>query len=434
MATDVADDGARARWARLVPVAFITYSLAYVDRANYSFGAAAGLAKDLNITEGAGSLLGALFFLGYFFFQIPAAHYAEHRSAKRLITTSLVAWGILASATGLISDLWLLYIVRFLLGVAESVVLPGMLILLSHWFTKPERSRAATFLILGNPITVLWMSVVSGYLVNSFGWRGMFIIEGLPAILWAAVFWFLVEDEPLKARWLDRGAAERLSAELAEEQAGIKPVRNYGEAFRMPQTLLLTAQYFFWSIGVYGFVLWLPSILKAAGSIGIVEVGWLTAVPYLLAAILMVVASVFSDRSGVRRPYVWPFLLLGAVTFYGSYAIGPGSFWLSFLLLVIAGGAMYAPYGPFFALIPELLPRNVAGASIALINSFGALGSFVGAYAVGWLNGATKSPDMSYLFMAGALLASAVLTLLVHAPAGHRADFTPPLSSRGAAH
>ncbi|HEX3346716.1 MAG TPA: MFS transporter, partial [Acetobacteraceae bacterium] len=214
MATVVADDGARARWARLVPVAFITYSLAYVDRANYSFGAAAGLAKDLNITEGAGSLLGALFFLGYFFFQIPAAHYAEHRSAKRLITTSLVAWGILASATGLISDLWLLYIVRFLLGVAESVVLPGMLILLSHWFTKPERSRAATFLILGNPITVLWMSVVSGYLVNSFGWRGMFIIEGLPAILWAAVFWFLVEDEPLKARWLDRGAAERLSAEL----------------------------------------------------------------------------------------------------------------------------------------------------------------------------------------------------------------------------
>ena len=190
------------RWGRLVPIAFITYSLAYVDRANYSIGSAGGLAKDLGITGQANALLGALFFLGYFLFQIPAAWYAETRSAKRLMFWSLLLWGVLATLTGMISNIELLYADRFLLGVAESVVLPGMLIFLSHWFTSAERSRTNTFLILGNPVTVLWMSIVSGYLVNAIGWRGMFIIEGMPAILWAFLWLWLVQDEPAQAPWL----------------------------------------------------------------------------------------------------------------------------------------------------------------------------------------------------------------------------------------
>ena len=399
------------RWARLIPIAFVTYSLAYVDRANYSFGAAGGMTQELGITEGAGALLGALFFLGYFFFQIPAAIYAEKYSAKRILTVSLVLWGVLASGTGMISNLPLLYADRFFLGVMESVVLPGMIILLSHWFTNHERSRANTFLILGNPITVLWMSVVSGYLVHSFGWRWLFIIEGAPPILWAIAFWFLVEDKPRQARWLPAAEADRVERVLAEEQRDIAPVRNYGEAFRSPLTIILAAQYFCWSVGVYGFVLWLPSMLKAAGSVGIVEVGWLSAAPYLLAAVLMLVASAISDRTRARRALVWPFLLLGAVAFYASYLVGADNYWLGFGLLVVAGGAMYAPYGPFFAWIAELLPNNVSGASIALINGFGALGSFAGSYAVGWLNAETGGPGLSYLLMAGALLISAGLTL-----------------------
>ena len=402
-----------SRWGRLIPVAFITYSLAYVDRANYSFGAAAGMARDLHITEGAGSLLGALFFLGYFFFQIPAARYAETRSAKKIIVASLVVWGILATATGLISDIRLLYIDRFMLGVAESVVLPGMLILLGHWFTRPERSRAAAFLILGNPITVLWMSVVSGYLVQAVGWRGMFIIEGAPPLIWALLLWWLIADYPRQAKWLDPAEAGRVEAALADEQRGIPPLGNYARAFTTPVALLLVVQYFCWSIGVYGFVLWLPSMLKAAGSIGIVEVGWLSAAPYLLAAILMVAASFGSDRLGRRRLFVWPFLLVAAIAFYGSYLLGANHFWWSFALLVIAGGAMYAPYGPFFALIQEVLPREAAGAATALINGFGALGAFVGSYAVGWLNGATGSSDLSYLLMAGSLLIGSVLMAFV---------------------
>jgi len=406
------------RWARLIPIAFITYSLAYVDRANYSFGAAGGMAHDLGIDASANALLGALFFLGYFFFQVPAAYFAEKRSAKELIFWSLILWGIFAAATGLLTDIRLLYIDRFLLGVMESVVLPGMLIFLGHWFTKAERSRANTFLILGNPITVLWMSIVSGYLVHAFGWRWMFIVEGAPPIIWAFIWRARVEDWPHQAAWLDPVEREKLERTLEEEQRQFKPVKDYGAAFRTPAVITLAVQYFCWSIGVYGFVIWLPSMLKSAGEASIVSVGWLSAGPYLGAALLMVLASFYSDRSGERKSFVWPFLMAGAIAFYGSYMLGTSSFWFGYILLVTAGAAMYAPYGPFFAWITEMLPRNVAGGAIALINCCGALGSFVGSYFVGWLNGVTGGSGASFLFMAAALLVSAILTFVLRSPAG----------------
>jgi sugar phosphate permease len=401
-----------------MPIVFITYSLAYLDRANFGFASAAGINQDLGISKGLSSLIGALFFLGYFFFQVPAAYYAEQRSAKELIFWSLILWGIFAAATGFLTDIRLLYVDRFLLGVMESVVLPGMLIFLSHWFIKAERSRANTFLILGNPITVLWMSIVSGYLVQALGWRGMFIVEGAPPIIWAFVWRKMVEDWPRQATWLDPKERDELERKLDEEQRAFKPVKNYGEAFRTPAVMTLAVQYFCWSIGVYGFVIWLPSMLKSAGESSIVLVGWLSAGPYLAAALLMVATSFYSDRNGERKSFVWPYLLIGAVAFYGSYLLGTSSFWLSYLLLVLAGGAMYAPYGPFFAWIAETLPRNVAGGAIALINCFGALGSFVGSYVVGWLNGVTGSSGASFVFMAVALLISAGLTLTLRGPAG----------------
>jgi sugar phosphate permease len=405
------------RWARLIPIAFITYSLAYVDRANYSFGAAGGMAHDLNIDSSANALLGALFFLGYFFFQVPAAYFAEKRSAKELIFWSLILWGIFAAATGLLTDIKLLYLDRFLLGVMESVVLPGMLIFLGHWFTKTERSRANTFLILGNPITVLWMSIVSGYLVRWFGWRGMFIIEGAPPIIWAFVWRKMVEDWPHQAAWINPRERDELEKKLEEEQREFKPVKDYGAAFRTPAVITLAVQYLCWSVGAYGFVIWLPSMLKSAGESSIVLVGWLSAGPYLAAALLMIAVSYFSDLSVERKGVVWPCLLIGAISFGGSYWLGSSSYWFSYLLLVIAGAAMYAPYGPFFAWIAEMLPRNVAGGAIALINCCGALGSFVGSYFVGWLNGVTGGNAASFLFMAAALLLSAVLTLLLRKPA-----------------
>jgi sugar phosphate permease len=403
---------AKSRWARLIPVAFITYSLAYLDRANYAFGVAGGMQDDLNITTAMSSLLASLFFLGYFFFQIPGAIYAENRSAKKLIFWSLILWGTLATATGLATNANFLIVIRFMLGVVESAVMPAMLILLSRWFTKSERSRANTFLILGNPVTILWMSIVSGYLIDSVGWRWMFIIEGLPAVIWAFFWWRLVDDKPADAKWLSEGEKLALEAQLQKEQQGIKAVKNYGDAFKSPVVIILCLQYALWCIGVYGFVMWLPSIIRDAPNISIVATGWLSSIPYVFAVIAMLVASYFSDKKLNRKAFIWPFLFIGAVCFYASYLIGPNNFWLSFTLLVVAGAAMYAPYGPFFAFITEILPRNVSGGAMALINSFGALGSFAGAWLVGYLNGETGGFGASYLFMSGSLLVSALLTIM----------------------
>jgi MFS family permease len=217
---------ATRRWYRLIPLVFITYSFAYLDRANFGFATAGGMAGDLGISSGMISLLASLFFLGYFFFQVPGAHYAAKRSAKKLIFWSMLLWGGLAIATGLASSVMLLIIIRFLLGVVESAVMPASLILLSHWFSEGERSRANTFLILGNPVTILWMSMLSGYLVGSIGWRWMFIIEGIPAILWAFVWWALVDDQPNDADWLSAQGKKELQSRLQHEQSGIKPVKD----------------------------------------------------------------------------------------------------------------------------------------------------------------------------------------------------------------
>ncbi|MDB6169998.1 MAG: transporter [Verrucomicrobia bacterium] len=408
------------RWWYVMPVVFITYSLAYLDRANYGFAAAAGMARELNIGKGMFSLIGSLFFLGYFFFQIPGAIYAQRHSVRKLVFVSLILWGAAATLTGLVTGVGALLAVRFALGIVEAAVLPAMIIYLGNWFSRSERSRANTLLILGNPVTILWMSIASGYLIRSFGWRGMFIIEGAPAILWAFAWWMLASETPNDARWLTAAEKAALAGRLAQEQAGLKTFGTYLETFRSREVVLLCVQYFSWSLGVYGFVLWLPSIVKEGSAAGIVATGWLSAVPFVVAIVAMLVSSFFSDRRAHRIGFIWPSLLVGAAAFVALYGVGASNFWWSFALLTIAGAAMYAPFGPFFALIPEMFSKQVAGGAVALINSMGALGSFVGSYAVGYLNDATGSPESSYLLMAGALFVAVIMTLLVGRRPGGR--------------
>jgi sugar phosphate permease len=403
----------RQRWARVLPIAFVTYSLAYLDRSNYSIGVAGGMKSALDITGGMAALLGALFFIGYFIFQVPFAMYAERRSVKRLMFWSLIAWGILASAQGLSPSVGFLMADRFLLGVVEAAVLPGMVVFLAHWFTKPERASADTFLILGNPVTVMWTSVLSGYLIQLTSWRWMFVIEGIPAIIWAFAFRALVSDHPRDARWLNSGERERVDAALADEQRQIAPVSSYRAALRSRAVVLLCAQYLLWSIGVYGLVFWLPSIIKSSTGAAIGQTGLLTAVPYALAVIAMIVNGRISDRSGRRGAYIWTWLVFAALAFTVSYFVGAHNFWPSFILLALAAAGMYAPYGPYFASITESLPRDAAAPSVALINAFGGLGGFIGSYLVGWLDSATGTDAASVLFMAATLAASAVIIPMV---------------------
>jgi len=405
-----------ARWRRLIPIAFITYSFAYVDRSNYSIGAAGGLVDKLHITSAQSGLLGGLFFIGYFLFQVPAGYFAERRSIKSLMFWSLIAWGVLAALQGVVTTYWLLLVVRFLLGVVEAVVLPAMLVFLSHWFSKSERGRADTFLILGNPVTLLWMSVVSGYLVAALGYQWMFIIEGLPAIAWAFIFRALVRDRPRDADWLSAEERDAVEERLADEQRALPPPHGIREVMTSWNAIVLSVQYLFWSVGVYGLVFWLPSIVQQLTGRGIGSVGLLSAVPYAAAVIVMVVASAMSDRLHLRGVFVWPFLLVAAASFAGSYFARGNSFVLSFVLLIVAAGAMYAPYGPYFAIIPELFPAADAAPATGMINAVGGLGGFVGTYIVGVLGGADSAAPLA--FLAACLLVAALLMFAVRRPRG----------------
>lgn len=406
------------RRALILPVFFITYALAYVDRANYGFGAAAGMARTLHITEGQSALLAALFFLGYFAFQVPGMLVARKFSAARLVFVALVLWGTLAALTGVIRSFAWLAVDRLLLGVAESIIFPAMLLLLTHWFTRAEHSRANTFIILGNPVTVLWMSAATGFLIEYFGWQWTFIIEGLPAVVWAFFWISLVRDEPSQARWMDPLKAAQLEAAIRAEQAALLPENKSAAPLHRflfrPDILQLSLQYFCWSLGVYGFVLWLPTIVHRATALSMGRTGLLSAVPYIFAVLLMIIAGRASDRLLRRQELVWPFLLLAGVAMLGSFFFAGHSFALAFVCLVIAGGCMYAPYGPFFAIIPERVPREVTGEVFAMVNSSGALGAFAGSYLVGLLRAITGTQAAGYLLMSISLLVSALLIIRLH--------------------
>jgi len=406
----------RKRWTYLLPAVFITYSLAYLDRANFGFGAAAGLATTLHITDKQTSLLAGLFFLGYFGFQVPGAMFARKYSVRRVVSGTLILWGFFAACTGVIQQFWMLALDRFLLGVAESLVFPVMLHLLTRWFTRAERSRANAFLMLGNPLTLVVMSPVTGFLIQKIGWQMTFVAEGVPSILWAVAWLVIVRDRPSEAKWIEPRSAQALETRLAQEQIGIAPVGAVYKALVRGDVILLAFQYFFWSLGVYGFVLWLPTIVRQGAGATMAGTGLLTAIPYFAAILLMLFVSHISDRTKKRSALVWPFLLMAGIALTGSFLLSQVSFVLTFLCLVICGAGIYAPYGPFFAIIPERLPRNVTAEVLALVNSAGALGWFFGSYLVGMLHAITGNARAGYLLMSFSLIISAVILLFLRDP------------------
>jgi sugar phosphate permease len=401
----------RKRWTRILPAVFVTYSLAYLDRANYGFGAAAGLAQTLRISGDQSSLLGALFFLGYCLPQIPGVILVQRHSARVLIFLALVTWGAFAALTGVIRTFWLLAADRMLLGVAESFVFPALLIVLTRWFTRGERSRANALMMLANPVTVLWMSAATGFLIHAWGWQMAFIIEGLVAVVWGFFWLVLMRDRPADAPWMSAAAQAELEEALHREQRRLPQFANFGAAFRQPNVIRLCINYFFWSLGIYGFVLWLPVVIRNATKAEMGTTGLVAAVPYLVAVVAMMVVSHFSDRMGQRRKYVWPLLILGGVALGGSYFSVDRSFVVAYACLVVSATCMYAPYGPFWAMVPELLPRNVAGETMALINCLGAFGGFFGVLLVGALQTHTGSPAAGFLLMSLSLILSGVVLL-----------------------
>ncbi|MBO0708721.1 MAG: MFS transporter [Candidatus Dormibacteraeota bacterium] len=406
----------------VIPVAFLMYTIAFIDRINIGVALPA-MSKDLHFTETIGGLASGIFFVGYLILQIPGGHLAERRSAKWLVFWLLLIWGVFAILTGFVQNVPELLAVRFLLGVTEGGVWPATLVLLAHWFPQDERARANNLWILCLPVAAVITSPVSGAILASTqdNWRLLFIIQGIPPLIWAAIWALVIQDHPRDARWLSRDAEERLEQRLhAERESRDRPdLGTYRRALTSWPTWLFILVYFFSTIPGYGFTTFLPSLLKAH-HLSIGAVGLLTALPFAAAIVGLIVVGVVSDRIRARRYWIaGPFVVVGVGVLVSL--LFAGNVVATIAILTVAGLGLYAYLGPFWASVDQVIPAGVAGGAMGLINALGNLGGFAGPYAVGALATSTGGFQAGFAFLGVAALIMAALAMLIRVREGQAA-------------
>ncbi|HEX4793773.1 MAG TPA: MFS transporter [Humisphaera sp.] len=409
------------RFLHIVPLAFITYSLAFLDRVNYGYAAAAGMSETLHLSKNVAALLPSLFFPGYCLLQIPAAHWAAKRNLKWLVFWALILWGIFSSLTGILRSVPALIAVRLALGAVEGVVLPAMLVFLTRWFTKPERSRANALLLLANPLTMMFVSVVSGLLIAHFdvhpvwglkGWQMMFIIEGMPSIIWAGIWLAAADERPAEARWLTADDADAIQNVLDAEQRQMTRISSYWAALADRRVILWSLMYLSFSACGYGMMFWMPTIIKAATARGIAATGLLSAIPYAVGILPMLTVSYLSDRTLKRKPFAVASMFVASVGYLIAFAGGEQHFYLTFAGMIIIPSCTYTLVSVLWAWMADTLPRNVVGESMALVNSAGSAGGWLGSYFFGLIIGKFGTRP-GFVALAGMFAIAGVLAVMV---------------------
>lgn len=376
------------RWLRVIPPIIITCIMSYMDRINIAFAMPGGMARDLGVSASMVGLAGGIFFIGYLFLQVPGGKLAVHGSGKRFIGWSLLAWAIISILTGFVTNHYQLLFLRFALGVAEGGMLPVVLTMISNWFPDKERGRANAIVIMFVPLAGIISAPLSGWIIEALDWRMLFIIEGgLSALI--MVLWLLtVSDRPQEAKWISERERNYLITTLAEEQKAIaaKSVKNASMSEVMADRTVwhLIALNFFYQAGIYGYTLWLPSIVKELTQSGMGKVGLLSTLPYLAAMFGMLMFSNLSDRSGKRRVFIAVPLAGFAVCLALSVILREQS-WLAFCALVGCGFFLQAAAGIFWTIPAKIFSAEAAGGARGLINALGNLGGFCGPYIVGVL-------------------------------------------------
>ena len=408
------------RWLRIIPVAFIMYTIAYVDRTNISL-ALPDIGRELHMDPAQQGYAFGIFFVGYVLLQIPGGYLAERWSAKRFVNTLLVVWGACAVGCGLVQTQMQFWVMRFLLGVAEGGVWPATLILLAHWFPRAERARANAYWMLCLPAAVAVSSPVSGWILGHWGWRVMIISEGALPFLWLLVWNWEIADHPHEARWISPHEREYLEDTLHRESAELEnqPRESILRTFTRPMVLLLILIYFLMNYANYGYQSWLPSAIKSsAKSLSSFQIGVLYALPYLITMSGMVLNSRHSDRKRERRGHLAAALAWGGAMLMGGVLLSSISPPLAFVLIAVVGAGSYGGHGPFWAIPSETLPRRVAGSAMGLINALGNLGGTVGPYIAGYLNKRTGNFVYSFGALALALMMGSALASLLPASRG----------------
>lgn len=405
------------RWVRILPITFIMYTIAFVDRTNVSL-ALPQMSRDLHMDLAQAGAASGVFFIGYLVLQIPCGYLASRWSPKWLVSILLAAWGLCAAATGLVHTWREFLAVRFSLGVAEAGVWPAALVLVSRWFPPDERARANAYWMLCLPAAAIVSSPISGWILDRWNWRILLISEGLLPLLWL-LFWIaLIDDYPGQARWITDAEREYLKKANEENHSHEPPLRgSWLSAILRPAVLLLLLISFLVSVGNYGFLFWLPSILESIKlgtrtPLSQLQIGFLNALPYITAAFGMIWLSKRSDRLQERPRHVAFSLGWAGVLLFVSVLAAERSPILAFCILCLATGGSFGMLGAFWSMPTELLPAEVAGAAIGLIQ-LSNLGGAVGPMLVGLLQKHTGSFKDAFEIMALGWCVGAGLCLLL---------------------
>jgi MFS family permease len=400
------------RWVRIIPAAFLMYTISFMDRNNIAFGFF-GMQKELGIGATASGMAGGIFFFGYLFLQVPGSLLAQKWSAKRFITGALILWGACAMATALVQNLTQLLVLRFLLGFVEGGVSPATMILLTKWFPLGERSRANALWYLCIPVASIITAPVSGWILTHYDWRMLFLIEGAPALVWAAVWWWLIDDSPNTAKWISPAERDYLETTMAAERRALKAeVPTLGAVLHNRNVILLLALFCFLQVGFYGYGLWLPTIVKALSQGTMMQVGWISAIPWICAMIGSLVISARADRTGDYKTHIAGPILAGAVFLALSVAAGPAHPVLAITALSICLGFIYC-YAVYWAALTSFVAEDVMAIAMGTINAIGNLGGFFGPFIVGFLIDRTGTVFVGEGFLIACLVISGLLALLL---------------------
>ncbi len=405
---------AKLTW-RLLPLLFAGYVVAYLDRVNVGF-AKLQMASELHLSDTVFGLGSGIFFIGYFLFEIPSNLILHRVGARIWIARIMISWGLLSAAMIFVSSPTSFYVTRFLLGAAEAGFFPGIVLYLTYWY--PARRRAAVMAlfmaavplsgVIGGPLSGAIMQTLPGAL-GLAGWQWMFIGEALPSLAVGVFVVLFLQDRIAQARWLSEAEKAWLAARIAEEDKA-KPQPRLRALFAQPRLWLMALIYFCLVMGLYGVGFWLPTLIKASGIKDTLEIGLLSAIPYIAATVVMIPVARSADRRGERRWHVAVPAFAGALGLVLStiYAATP---WPALAALTLATAGIITSLPLFWSLPTAMLGGAAAAAGIAFINSLGNLAGFVSPYLVGWLKDLTQSTTYGMLALALSLLMGGLLTL-----------------------
>lgn len=404
---------------RIIPFMFLLYIVSYLDRANIGY-AALEMNKELALTSEAFGFISGIFFIGYFLFEVPSNVMLNKYGARVWIARILVTWGLIAAATAFAQTANQLYVLRFFLGVAEAGFFPGVIVYLTYWFRSKELATTVALFTAAIPVSYIIGAPLSTWIMDNIkwldwsGWRWMLFLEGVPAVFLGIACFLFLTDKPEQAKWLTQQEKDWLLAELERDRQSRKNVKRLGVFKTMvnKKVLYLAFIYFVYQCGSLGVGYWMPQIIKGFSSeLTHTQIGLIAMLPYIVATVAMVIWSRSSDRRNERKMHSAIPLAVAALGLVGAGMLSSPV--ASMAMICVALSGLYSFKSPFWALPTLFLDRATAAVSIAVINSIGNLGGFVGPSMIGVVKGNSQSAATGLLFLSVLLLIAFLMTALM---------------------